>query len=107
MEDLLLKFDVHTNENLKMFCQDHSQLCCSDCVLLYHRLLKDELQHLSESVQGLCDKSKEDIEFIASRKCVDKIHEFESYLHENPVKVPSQIIFQANINLLQYLNSLV
>ncbi|KAH3707800.1 hypothetical protein DPMN_067216, partial [Dreissena polymorpha] len=36
MEDLLLKCDVHKDEKLKMFCQDHSQLCCSDCVLLHH-----------------------------------------------------------------------
>ncbi|XP_052230337.1 uncharacterized protein LOC127844280 [Dreissena polymorpha] len=38
MEDLLLKCDVHREEKLKMFCQDHSQLCCSDCVLMNHRL---------------------------------------------------------------------
>ncbi|KAH3749508.1 hypothetical protein DPMN_184006 [Dreissena polymorpha] len=31
--------------------------------------LKDALQQLSEAGQGLCDKSKKDIEFIASRKC--------------------------------------
>ncbi|KAH3869812.1 hypothetical protein DPMN_032983 [Dreissena polymorpha] len=67
------------------------------------RLLKDKLQHLSEAVQSLCDKSKKDLEFIASRKCLDKIHEFESYLKENPVKVQSQIIFQANTDIVQYL----
>ena len=37
LEDLLLKCDVHNNKKLKMFCQDHSQLCCSDCVSLKHR----------------------------------------------------------------------
>ncbi|KAH3829128.1 hypothetical protein DPMN_131116 [Dreissena polymorpha] len=37
MEDLLLKCDVHPDKKVKMFCQDHSQLCCSDCVLLNHR----------------------------------------------------------------------
>ena len=37
IENLLLKCDVHNKEKLKMFCQDHSQLCCSDCVLLKHR----------------------------------------------------------------------
>ncbi|KAH3700331.1 hypothetical protein DPMN_075307, partial [Dreissena polymorpha] len=36
IEDLLLKCDVHSNKKLKMFCEDHSQLCCSDCVLLNH-----------------------------------------------------------------------
>ncbi|KAH3869813.1 transcription intermediary factor 1-beta-like [Dreissena polymorpha] len=202
MEDSLLKCDVHNNKKLKMFCQDHSQLCCSDCVLLNHRQctnlalisesvnklsvdmkqlsnkiqatlaelnmykrtqeisinfveescneklqeirelgkklnadldrlenstlqeldeiktalqttlkkdiancrrLKDELQHLREAVEDLCDKSRKNIEFIASRKCFDKIHEFESYLKENPVKVQSQMIFQTNIDLVQYL----
>ncbi|KAH3869841.1 hypothetical protein DPMN_033012 [Dreissena polymorpha] len=67
------------------------------------RLLKDELQHLREAVQGLCDKSKKDIEFIASRKCLDKIYEFESYLKDNPVKVQSQLIFQENIDIVQYM----
>ena len=37
VEDLLLKCDVHKNEKLKMFCQDHCQLCCSDCAFLNHR----------------------------------------------------------------------
>ena len=37
IEDLLLKCDVHKDKKLKMFCQDHSQLCCTDCVLLDHR----------------------------------------------------------------------
>ncbi|KAH3720350.1 hypothetical protein DPMN_063247 [Dreissena polymorpha] len=66
--------------------------------------LKDELQQLSEAVQGLCDKSNQDIKFIASRKCLDKIQESERYLNENPVKVQSSIIFQANIDIEQYLS---
>ncbi|XP_052234919.1 uncharacterized protein LOC127847208 [Dreissena polymorpha] len=201
-EDLLLKCDVHNSKTLKMFCQDHSLLCCSDCLLVNHRQctnvalisesiknlsvdirqlsnkiqviladlnkfkrsqeasihfvegsyseklqeirevrkklnadldglenstlkeldtirstlqtslkkdvdncsrLKDELQQLSEAVQGLCDKSKKDIEFIASRKCFDKILESESFLKENSVKVQSSIIFKANIDIDQYL----
>ncbi|KAH3739636.1 hypothetical protein DPMN_046290 [Dreissena polymorpha] len=202
MEDLLLKCDVHKDEKLKMFCQDHSQLCCTDCAFLNHRQctnmalisesaknlamnmrqllnnlqtivdklnkfkskqeasiqsvevscneklqeiknlrkklnatldelenttlkeldeirtpmltslkkdvdkcikLKDDLQTLSEAVNGLCDKSKKEIEFIASRKCLDKIQESESYLKENHVKVHS-IIFQANTDIEQYLS---
>ncbi|KAH3749512.1 hypothetical protein DPMN_184010 [Dreissena polymorpha] len=65
--------------------------------------LKDELQQLSEAVQGLCDKSEKDIEYIASRKCVDKILECESYLKDHSVKIQSSIIFQANIDIDQYL----
>ncbi|XP_052275475.1 uncharacterized protein LOC127874856 isoform X2 [Dreissena polymorpha] len=66
--------------------------------------LKDELQQLSEAVQGLCDKSKKEMEFIASRKCLDKIHESETYLRENPVKVQSSLIFQANTDIELYLS---
>ncbi|XP_052269466.1 uncharacterized protein LOC127870925 isoform X2 [Dreissena polymorpha] len=203
MEDLLLKCDVHKDEKLKMFCQDHSQLCCTDCAFLCHRQctnvtlisesakhlsmdmqqlsnklqtivdelnklkitqeasiqsvevscnekllkiqdlrkklnaaldalenttlkeldeirttmltvlkkdidngnrLKDDLQTLREAVNGLCDKSKKEIEFIASRKCLDKIQESESYLKEQPVNVQSLMIFQANTDIEQYLS---
>ncbi|KAH3851911.1 hypothetical protein DPMN_094398 [Dreissena polymorpha] len=44
------------------------------------------------------------MEFIASRKCLDKIHESETYLRENPVKVQSSLIFQANTDIGQYLS---
>ncbi|XP_052220540.1 uncharacterized protein LOC127837456 isoform X1 [Dreissena polymorpha] len=203
MEDLLLKCDVHKDKKLKMFCQDHSQLCCTDCVLLNHRQctdvalisdtvkkmsvdmqqlsnsletilnelnklksaqeasiqsvelswneklqeirdlrkklnaaldelekttlkeldeiratlqtslkkdvddctrLKDELKQLSEAVNALCDKSKKEIEYIASRKCLDKIQESEAYLKENPFKLQRSLIFQANIDIEQYLS---
>ncbi|XP_052251560.1 uncharacterized protein LOC127858436 [Dreissena polymorpha] len=203
MEDLLLKCDVHSNKKLKMFCLDHGQLCCSDCVLLNHRQcsnltpisesarklsvdieqlsnkietvlaelnnfkitqeasiqtvegslneklqeirelrkklnsaldelenttlkeldeirttlqtslkkhveccskLKDELQQLNEAVQGLCDKNKKELEFLASRKCLEKIQESETYLKESPVKMQSSMIFQANIDIAQYLS---
>ncbi|XP_052235312.1 uncharacterized protein LOC127847442 isoform X2 [Dreissena polymorpha] len=203
MEDLLLNCAVHKEEKLKMFCQDHSQLCCTDCFLLNHRQctnvalisesaknlsmdmrqlsnnlqtivdelnklkskqeasiqsvevscnaklqeiqdmrkklnaaldvlenttlkeldenrttmqtslkkdvencsrLKDDLQKLSEAVNGLCDKSKKELEFIASRKCLDKIQESESYLKENRVNVQSSMIFKANTDIEQYLS---
>ncbi|KAH3791875.1 hypothetical protein DPMN_145366 [Dreissena polymorpha] len=65
--------------------------------------LKHELQQLSEAVQGLHDKNNKEMEFVASMKCQDKIHESESYLNENSVQVQSTIIFMANINIEQYL----
>ncbi|XP_052256531.1 uncharacterized protein LOC127861855 [Dreissena polymorpha] len=198
IEDLLLKCDVHKDKNLEMFCEDHSQLCCTHCDLLNHRQctnvklisesvnkmsvdmqqlssdlqtildelnkfkssqdesiksvevsyseklqeirnqrkklnaaldalenttlaelnelrttlqaalkkdvdncnrLKDELKQLRETVQGLCDKSKKELEFIASRICLDKIQESESYLKHNSVKMQSSIIFEANIDI--------
>ncbi|KAH3799957.1 uncharacterized protein LOC127839332 [Dreissena polymorpha] len=203
VEDLLLKCNVHKDNKLKMFCQDHSQLCCTDCAFLNHRQctdvalisdsvkkmsvdmqqlsnnlhtildelnkfkrareasiqsvevswseklqeirdlrkklnaaldelekttlkeldeirtrlqaslkkdvddctrLKDELKQLSEAVNALCDKSKTEIEFVARRKCLDKIQEFEAYLKENPVKLQRSLIFQANIDIEQYLS---
>ncbi|KAH3846386.1 hypothetical protein DPMN_088687 [Dreissena polymorpha] len=52
IEELLLKGDVHPDKKLKMFCQDHSQLCCSDCVLLNHRQCTN-LALISESVKKL------------------------------------------------------
>ncbi|XP_052236955.1 uncharacterized protein LOC127848500 isoform X2 [Dreissena polymorpha] len=203
MEDLLLKCDVHSNNNLGMFCQDHSQLCCSDCVLMNHRQcsnldlisesvktlsvdiqqlsrkiqttlselnkfkrtqeasipsvegsynekqqeiremrnklnaaldelenttlkelyeikttlqtslkkgvdncsrLNDELQLLGDAVNGLGDESKKELEFIAGRKCLDKIQEAESYLKENPVTVQRSMVFQANTDIVQDLS---
>ncbi|KAH3853410.1 uncharacterized protein LOC127875279 [Dreissena polymorpha] len=65
--------------------------------------LKDELKQLSEAVNALCDKSKKEIEFIAKRKCLDKIMESEAYLKENPVKLQSSLMFQANIDIELYL----
>ncbi|KAH3724874.1 hypothetical protein DPMN_050701, partial [Dreissena polymorpha] len=38
METFLLTCDVHKNEAITLFCQDHSQLCCNECLDLNHRL---------------------------------------------------------------------
>ncbi|KAH3749339.1 hypothetical protein DPMN_183836 [Dreissena polymorpha] len=37
VEDFLLKCNVHKDENLKMFCDEHSELCCTNCAFLNHR----------------------------------------------------------------------
>ncbi|KAH3782183.1 hypothetical protein DPMN_160095 [Dreissena polymorpha] len=66
--------------------------------------LKDELKQLSEAVEGLCDKSKNELEFLASRKCLYKIQESDSYLKENPVKMQSSIMFRSNIDIEKYLS---
>jgi tripartite motif-containing protein 33 len=39
VEDFLLKCDVHKEENLKMFCDEHSELCCTNCAFLNHRYI--------------------------------------------------------------------
>ncbi|XP_052219463.1 uncharacterized protein LOC127836865 [Dreissena polymorpha] len=66
--------------------------------------LKDELKQLSEAVNVLCDKSNKEIKFIASRKCLDKIQESESYLKKKSVKVQNSIIFKANSDIEKYLS---
>ncbi|KAH3870217.1 hypothetical protein DPMN_033399 [Dreissena polymorpha] len=38
METSLLTCVIHKGEKLTMYCPDHSQLCCSKCVELNHRL---------------------------------------------------------------------
>ncbi|KAH3894962.1 hypothetical protein DPMN_019122 [Dreissena polymorpha] len=38
METCLLTCAIHKSEQITMYCEDHSQLCCSKCVELNHRL---------------------------------------------------------------------
>ncbi|KAH3813863.1 hypothetical protein DPMN_142333 [Dreissena polymorpha] len=67
VEDILLKCDVHKEENLKMFCNDHRELCCSYCVLLFHRKcdnvtlisqVKSQSADLSVSIQIILEEMK-------------------------------------------------
>ncbi|KAH3716711.1 hypothetical protein DPMN_059439 [Dreissena polymorpha] len=37
VQDFLLKCDLHEDKHLKMYCNDHSQLCCTNCAFLNHR----------------------------------------------------------------------
>ncbi|KAH3703922.1 uncharacterized protein LOC127860877 isoform X3 [Dreissena polymorpha] len=36
VEDFLRMCEAHENKTLTQFCQDHTQLCCSDCVVKIH-----------------------------------------------------------------------
>ncbi|XP_052235098.1 uncharacterized protein LOC127847298 [Dreissena polymorpha] len=58
--------DVHKDKNLEMFCDNHSELCCTNCAILNHRhcqkitLISDivksqstDLQQLSVSIQTI------------------------------------------------------
>ncbi|KAH3801109.1 hypothetical protein DPMN_154754 [Dreissena polymorpha] len=69
MEDSLLKCDVHKENKLETFCQDHQQLCCSVCVLLNHRQccsvifisdsvkkMSPDMRHLSINLQTILDE---------------------------------------------------
>ena len=40
MEKYLITCDIHKDEQLTKFCQDHSSLCCSKCVDFDHRYFK-------------------------------------------------------------------
>ncbi|KAH3718052.1 hypothetical protein DPMN_060850 [Dreissena polymorpha] len=39
VEDFLQKCDLHDDKHLEMFCEDHSQLCCTNCAFLNHRFV--------------------------------------------------------------------
>ncbi|KAH3889915.1 hypothetical protein DPMN_013982 [Dreissena polymorpha] len=68
VKDFLLMCEVHKGETLKMFCDDHSQLCCTDCAFVNHRqCLKvehifkkntniTELQQLSTKLETILHK---------------------------------------------------
>ncbi|KAH3702827.1 uncharacterized protein LOC127860666 [Dreissena polymorpha] len=205
VEDFLLKCDVHKEENMEMFCKDHSQLCCRKCDIISHRkcqtvillsdlvktsptdlkqvsvtihstlaelmelqnnqessirsvqssfeeqlhkiqesrekiiaalsmlekktltemkdkltqlqaLLKgdrdecatfrDEFKQLRDAIQDVSDKGKQELSFIASFKCKDKIQQFEKYRKKNLSQKESSITFQPNNEIVQYLSSL-
>ncbi|KAH3749182.1 hypothetical protein DPMN_183673 [Dreissena polymorpha] len=71
VKDFLLKCDVHRDENLKMFCDEHSELCCTNCAFLNHRhcpkvtLISDivkiqstDLKKLSVSIQTILEEMR-------------------------------------------------
>ncbi|KAH3750246.1 hypothetical protein DPMN_184766 [Dreissena polymorpha] len=37
VEDFIQKCDLHEDKRLEMFCNDHNQLCCTNCAFLNHR----------------------------------------------------------------------
>ncbi|KAH3720408.1 uncharacterized protein LOC127856275 [Dreissena polymorpha] len=205
VEDFLQKCDLHEDKRLEMFCHDHSELCCTSCAFLNHRLcaqvtpisesvdgpppdlqqlsrkiktiletlkkleknwntnmqtvqasynkqlleirephkkintildniekntikelddkltslkasiktdadncskLKNELKQLSDAVYDIVDKGKSEHAFIASRKCLEKLKQSETYLKENSSQVESSLTFQADIDILHYLSKL-
>ncbi|XP_052234465.1 uncharacterized protein LOC127847013 isoform X5 [Dreissena polymorpha] len=205
VEDFLLKCDVHKDESLKMYCDDHSELCCTNCAFLNHRLcqkvtlisdkaksqstdlqklsvsiktilekitklqdnqeasiqyvqssydeqlytiqetrqninsaldtieqktlkemkdtltklqasskiavdkcsgLRDELQQLRDAIQDISDKSKLELSFIATRKCMYKIQQSETFLKGNSLQAKVAISFQPNHEIIQYLSKL-
>ncbi|KAH3716734.1 hypothetical protein DPMN_059463 [Dreissena polymorpha] len=37
VEDFLQKYDLHAGKHIEMYCNDHSQMCCTNCAFLNHR----------------------------------------------------------------------
>ncbi|XP_052279975.1 uncharacterized protein LOC127877779 isoform X2 [Dreissena polymorpha] len=205
VEDFLQKCDLHDDKHLEMFCEDHSQLCCTNCAFLNHRQcakvtlisesvkgtppnlqqlsrkiqsileeikklqnywdtnmqslqasydkqlyaihdtrkkinsildniekntmkelddklaslkasvktdadnsskLKNELKQLNDAKHDIVDKGKAELTFIASKKCMEKIKQSETYLKQNSFQVESSLTFQADRDFQQYLSKL-
>ncbi|KAH3776086.1 hypothetical protein DPMN_177499 [Dreissena polymorpha] len=205
VEDFLQKCDLHEDKRLEMFCNDHSQLCCTNCAFLNHRQcakvtlisesvkgpppdlqkvskkiqtiletlkklendwstnmqssqvsynkqldeirqtrqkinaildkiekntikelddmmanlkaslktdsdncskLKNELKQLSDAIHDIVDKGKAELAFIASKKCLEKIRQSETYLKVNAVQAERLVTFQADIDIEQLVSKL-
>ncbi|KAH3836043.1 hypothetical protein DPMN_109412 [Dreissena polymorpha] len=68
--------------------------------------LGNELKQLRDAIQDISDKSKQELSFIASIKCKDKIQHFENYQKKNFAQLKSSIIFHPNSEIMQYLSKL-
>ncbi|KAH3749898.1 uncharacterized protein LOC127847746 [Dreissena polymorpha] len=206
VEDFIQKCDLHEDKRLEMFCNDHSQLCCTNCAFVNHRQcakvalisesvqgplpdlqqlsrniqtvledleklqnywdtnmqslqvsyskqlneirdtrqkintildnieqntikeledkmtslkasiktnvdncskLQNELKRLSDTIHDIVDKGKAELSFIASKKCVEKINQSETYLTDNLVQVERSLTFQADSEVQQQLSKLL
>lgn len=66
------KCQIHKDEFIKYFCQDHEILCCSDCFVLFHRSCN--VEHILEKISGI---GKSD-EFLGTMWLLDhKIKEID------------------------------
>ncbi|XP_052235695.1 uncharacterized protein LOC127847674 isoform X5 [Dreissena polymorpha] len=205
VEDFIQKCDLHKDKRLEMFCNDHSQLCCTNCAFVNHRQcakvvlisesvkgplpdlqqlsrkiqtvlvelkklqnywdtnmqslqisykkqlheigqtrqkintildeiekttlkeledkmtslkasvntnvdncskLQNELTRLRDTIHDIVDKGKAELSFIASKKCLQKINQSETYLIENLVQVESSLTFQVDSDFQQHLSNL-
>ncbi|KAH3748997.1 hypothetical protein DPMN_183486 [Dreissena polymorpha] len=68
--------------------------------------LRDELQQLRDAIQDISDKSKLELSFIATRKCMYKIQQSETFLKGNSLQAKVAISFQPNHEIIQYLSKL-
>ncbi|KAH3768151.1 hypothetical protein DPMN_169363 [Dreissena polymorpha] len=68
--------------------------------------LKNELKQLSDAIHDIVDKGKSELIFIASKKCLEKIRQSETYLRENSVQLERLLTFQADIDIEQFFSTL-
>ncbi|XP_052255544.1 uncharacterized protein LOC127861182 [Dreissena polymorpha] len=68
--------------------------------------LGNELKQLRDAIQDISDKSKQELSFIASIKCKDKIQQFENYQKKNFAEQKLSITFHPNSEIMQYLSQL-
>ncbi|XP_052258438.1 uncharacterized protein LOC127863115 isoform X2 [Dreissena polymorpha] len=68
--------------------------------------LENELKQLRDAIQDISDKSKQELSFIASIKCKDKIQQLENYQKKNFAQLKFSITFQPNNEIMQYLSQL-
>ncbi|KAH3771555.1 protein PML-like [Dreissena polymorpha] len=205
VEDFLLKCDVHKDKNLELFCDNHIELCCTNCAIVNHRhcqkitlisdivksqstdlqqlsvsiqtilkelkklqdnqeasiqyvqssydeqlhkiqntrreinaaldtieqktrkemldtltklqastkseadnciRLRDELKRLRDATQDISDKSKQELSFIATRKCEEIIKQSKTFLNST-LQDKFYISFQPNSEIVQYLSTLL
>ncbi|KAH3818755.1 uncharacterized protein LOC127830993 [Dreissena polymorpha] len=68
--------------------------------------LREELKQLRDAMHNIGGKSKQELSFIASIKCQDKIQQYETLQKKNLEQVNSSITFQPNGEIVQYLSNL-
>lgn len=85
------KCQIHKDEIIKYFCQNHETLCCSDCIVLFHRScniehILDKSSDIGQSdeylgTMWLLDHKIKEIDLV-KRKAISKEKEIDE-LHEN------------------------
>ncbi|KAH3750258.1 uncharacterized protein LOC127847675 [Dreissena polymorpha] len=68
--------------------------------------LKNELTRLRDTIHDIVDKGKAELSFIASKKCLEKINQSETYLKENFVQVESSLTFHVDSDFQEHLSKL-
>ncbi|XP_052267329.1 uncharacterized protein LOC127869077 [Dreissena polymorpha] len=72
MDSFIQTCAAHTDKKLEMFCEDHSQLCCSNCAFIKHRQCKEvtliservkshstDLHNLTDKIETILDELKQ------------------------------------------------